>query len=213
MRFSMLSGTFGSEIKNPHTDGALSMDRKFRVIPGSYPYEISRGSLKILAAPKDNQPFPVDAVAFEEDTFLVLSAETAVREPKESLMRVMTRLIETHPETPGSVLVKGKRPLRMLAIVHDLNQEPTWREEWVESALRGIFQEVEKRRLTSLALPFIGTLHGKLGKERFICMLCEALECMEFKNLRKVWLVVPSKTKRAILKALEPGFQKRAEKD
>jgi hypothetical protein len=187
--------------------GALSMDKKFRVIPGSYPYEISRGSLKIVAAPKDNQPFPVDAVAFEEDTFLVLSAETAVREPKESLMRVMTKLIETQPETPGSLLVKGKRPLRMLAIVHDLNQEPTLREEWVVSALRGIFQEVEKRKLNSLALPFIGTLHGKLGKERFIYMLREVLACMEFEHLGKVWLVVPSRTKRAILKALEPDFQ------
>ena len=186
--------------------GALSMDKKFRVIPGSYPYEISRGTLRIVAAPKDNQPFPVDAVAFEEDTFLVLSAETAIHKPKESLMQVMTKVIETRPETPGSVLVEGNRPLRMLAIVHDLNREPTWREEWVVSALKGIFQEVERRRLGSLALPFIGTLHGKLGKERFICMLREVLECIEFKHLRNLWLVVPSKTKRSTLTALEPGF-------
>jgi len=190
------------------------MGKKFRVIPGSYPYEISRGSLKIVAAPKDNRPFPVDAVAFEEDTFLVLSAETAIREPKESLMRVMTKVIETRPETPGSVLVKGKRPLRMLAIVHDLNREPTWRQEWVESTLMGIFQEVERRRLKSLALPFIGTLHGKLGKEHFIRMLREVLECMKFKHLKNLWLVVPSGTKRAILEALESDFQKaEAKKD
>jgi len=177
-----------------------------RLNPGSYPYEISRGSLKIVAAPKDNQPFPVDAVALEEDTFLVLSAETAVRETKESLMRVMTKVIETRPEIPGTVLVKGKHPLRILAVVHDLNREPTWKEAWVESALRGIFQEVERRRLKSLALPFIGTLHGKLKKERFIRMLREVLETTECKHLRKVWLIVPSGTKRAILKALEPGF-------
>jgi hypothetical protein len=113
------------------------MDKKFRVIQGGYPYEISRGSLKIVAAPKDHQPFPVDAVAFEEDTFLVLSAETTVREPKESLMRVMTKLIETHPETPGSVLVKGKRPLRMLAIVHDLNLEGGMGGERLEGDLSG----------------------------------------------------------------------------
>ncbi len=182
------------------------MDKNFRIIPGSYPYEIVRGSLQIVVAPKDNQPFPVDAVAFEEDTFLVLSAETAVGGPKESLMRVMTKLIETRPETPGSVLVKGKRPLRMLAVVHDLNREPTWREEWVENALKGIFQEVERRRLNSLALPFIGTLHGKLKKEDFIRMLREVLEATECKYLKKVWLVVPFKTKRAVLKPLEPGF-------
>jgi len=178
------------------------MTRTFRVLPGSYPYEIRHGLLTIVAAPKDNKPFPVDAVAFEEDTFLVMSAETTVLEPRESLMRVMTKLIETRPEKPGSVLVKGKDPLRMLAVVHDLNHEPTWREEWVESALRGIFQEVEKRRLGSLALPFIGTLHGKLRKERFIRMLNAVLECTECKYLKKVWLIVPPRTKPAVLKAL-----------
>jgi hypothetical protein len=181
------------------------MDKKFRVIPGAYPYEISCGSLKIVAAPQDAQPFPVNAVAFEEDTFLVLSSETAIREPGESLMQVLTKLIETRPKTPGTVLVQGKRPLRMLAIVHDLNREPTWREEWVESALRGVFREAETRRLNSLALPFIGTLHGRLKKEHFIRMLREVLQTTECMYLKNVWLVVPFKTKRTILKPLEPG--------
>jgi hypothetical protein len=179
------------------------MDKKFRVIPGTYPYEISRWPLRIVAAPQAAQPFPVHAVALEEDTFLVLSAETSVREPKEPLMKVMTKVIETRPETPGSVLVKDNRPVRMLAIVHDLNREPTWKEEWVESALRGIFQEMENRSLTSLALPFIGTLHGRLGKEGFIRILHEVLEGLEFKHLRTLWLVVPPKTRPAILKVLE----------
>jgi hypothetical protein len=68
--------------------------------------------------------------------------------------------------------------------------------------LREVFQEVERRRLKSLALPFIGTLHGKLGKKRFIRMLHEVLEGTECKYLRKVWLIVPSKTKPGILKSL-----------
>jgi len=182
------------------------VDKNFRVIPGSYPYEIVWESLRIVAAPKDNQPFPVDAVVFEEDTFLVMSTETAIREPKESLMRVMTKLIETRPKKPGSILVQGKRPLRMLAVVHDLNREPTWKEEWVESALRGIFHEVERRRLNALALPFIGTLHGKLKKEDFVNILREVLETMECTCLKKIWLIVPLKTKRAVLKPLEPDF-------
>lgn len=170
--------------------------------------EISFGPTQIIAAPKNRQPFPVDAVAFEEDTFLVLSADTTVREPHEPLMRVITRVIETRPETPGSVLVKGKRPLRLLAIVHDLNQEPSWREEWIESALRGIFQEVESRRLKSLALPFLGTLHGPLDKQRFVMLLREALERMEFKQLKYLWLIVPAGTDREILEILESGSQK-----
>jgi len=182
------------------------MDKQFRIIPGTYPYEISRGPLTIVAAPRDNQPFPVDAAAFEEDTFLVLSAETTVREPKEPLMRIMTKLIETRPHTPGTVLVKDNRPVRLLAVVHDLNQEPTWKEEWVKRALTGIFQEIESRGLASLALPFIGTLHGKLEKERFLCLLGEVLEGMDFNHLRMLWLIVPPRTKRGMLKTFETRF-------
>jgi hypothetical protein len=180
------------------------MDKQFRIIAGTYPYEISRGPLTIVAAFPDNQPFPVDAAAFEEDTFLVLSAETSVREPKGPLVRVMTKVIETHPETPGSVLVKDNHPVRLLVVVHDLNQEPTWKEEWVQKALAGIFQEVELRGITSLALPFIGTLYGTLGKERFLRLLRALLQDMEFKHLGKLWLIVPPKTKRRMVQVLEP---------
>jgi hypothetical protein len=128
---------------------------------------MSFGSVDIVAAPKNRPPFPVDAVAFEEDTLLVLSSDPKVRDPHKHLMQVMTQVIETRAETPGSVLVKGKSPLRLIAIVHDLNQEPSWREEWIASALDGIFREAESRKIRSIALPFLGTLHGSLEKQRF----------------------------------------------
>jgi hypothetical protein len=179
-----------------------------RLIRGGYPREISLGSLAIVAAPKDSPPFTVDAVAFEEDTFLVLSADRKVRAPTEPLVRLMTRVIETQPKTPGSVLVKGKAPLRLLAIVHDLNQDPSWREEWVASALDGIFREAESRRLQSIALPFLGTLHGSLEKERFIKLLRSALERTSPTHLKRLWLVVPAGTRSRILEMLKPEPQK-----
>jgi len=45
-----------------------------------------------------------------------------------------------------------------------------------------------------------------MKKEDFIRMLREVLETTECKYLKKVWLVVPFKTKRTVLKPLEPGF-------
>jgi hypothetical protein len=179
------------------------VDKKFSIIAGTYPYTFFYRSLKIAAAPKDNQPFPVDAVVFEEDTFLVLSTETTVREPRESLIRVMTKLIETCPEKPGSVVVKGRHPLRMLAVVHELDKDPTWKNEWVEIALNGIFQEAERRKLQSLALPFIGTLHGRLKNKAFIQMLRKVLRTTKCTYLKNLWLIIPPKTGRAILKSLE----------
>ena len=179
-----------------------------RLIQGSYPRKMSFGSVNIVAAPKDRPSFPVDAVAVEEDTLLVLSADPQVRDPYKHLMQVMTQMIETRPETPGSVLVKGKHPLHLLAIVHDLNQEPSWREEWIASALDGIFREAESRKLRSIALPFLGTLHGSLDKQRFVVLLRGTLERISANHLKRLWLIVPAGTSSKILKILESESQK-----
>jgi hypothetical protein len=162
----------------------------------------------IVAAPDNRPPFKVDAVAVEEDTFLVMSADRKVHDPMEPLIRIMTRVIETQPKDPGSVFVKGGSPLRFLAIVHDLNQEPTWREEWIESALDTIFQETERRELSTIALPFLGTLHGSLDKGRFLVLLRSALEKIPVNHLKRLWLVMPGKTSSKILEILQNGSQK-----
>ncbi len=80
--------------------------------------------------------FATDAVALEEDTYLVLSTDREVRDPCEPLMKIMTRVLETRRETPGSVPVRGGRPLRLLAVLLDLNRKPFWKEEWMETGLQ-----------------------------------------------------------------------------
>ena len=177
-----------------------------QLIRGCYPCEFSIGTVSIIAAPKDRQPFKVDALATEEDTFLVLSAHPEVRDPGEPMVRIMTRVIETKPITPGSVLMRGGDPLRLLAIVHDLNQEPSWREEWIVSALDGIFLIAESQGISSIALSFLGTLHGSLEKQRFIVLLRNALGRISTVNLKRIWLVVPDETSSDIFDILTPGF-------
>jgi len=177
---------------------------RLRLIQGSLHREMRHRSVQIIATPENKPPFRVDAVAAEEDTFLVLSAPPIVREPDEHPVRLMTRLIEMVPETPGTVLVKGKSPLRLLAIVHDLNQEPSWREEWVAKALQEIFREAEERNLRSIALPLLGTLHGSMKKERFAALLKSALEGRTPGHLERIWLVIP--------RAPAPGFSKSSDR-
>ncbi len=67
---------------------------ELQLIRGGHHFEMSLGSIRIVAAPKDSPPFQVDAVAAEEDTFIVLSADPVVREPKEHPIRLMTRVSE-----------------------------------------------------------------------------------------------------------------------
>ena len=91
-------------------------------------------------------------------------------------MKLKTRLIETRPKEPGTVLVKGKNPIRFLAIIHDFNEDPTWREAWIESALEAVFQETENRKIESIAL----ILHSILA----------ALKQFSYKDLKLIDLVV-----------------------
>jgi hypothetical protein len=178
---------------------------RFKLLRGNYPYALRVGSVDIVAGPDNTPPFRVDAVVVEEDTFFVMSADRRVQDPKEPLIKIMTRMIETQPKAPGSVLVKGGSPLRFLAVVHDLNEDPTWREEWIAGALDAIFQEAERRGLRSIAIPFLGTLHGSLEKERFLVLLRSALEKMPVNHLKRLWLVVPKKTSSKILEILHVG--------
>ncbi|MBW2408446.1 MAG: hypothetical protein JRF72_01515, partial [Deltaproteobacteria bacterium] len=118
-------------------------------------------------------------------------------------IRLMTDVIDAEPEPVGSVVVKKGNPLRFLAIVHDVNQEPTWREEWVVTALKQVFREGEKRQISSMGLPLLGTQHGRLDKLRFAALLAEVLNRITFDHLNRLWLIVPPQTGRDIIKVLE----------
>ncbi len=169
-----------------------------RLIRGHYPLKMTLGPLEIVAAPKHLKPFPVEATAFEEDTFLVLSADRKIRDPKKPLMHIMTELIEFRPQIPGSVLVKGRGPYLLLAIVHDLDQVPSWKEEWIRKALDNILRESDNRKLGSIAVPLLGTLHGSLEKYRFVDLFWDALTRFTPHYLKRLWVMVPKGSDKTI---------------
>jgi hypothetical protein len=174
-----------------------------RLIRGGGHPQLAIGTVQIFVGPEKMSPYPVDAVVAEEDTFLVLSADPELSESNESPIRVLTEALEARPETPGSVLVKDGHPLQLLAIVHDLDQGPSWKEEWIVSALEGIFRETDKRKLRSIALPLLGTLHGSLEKKRFIALLRDSLERKPPSHLKRLWLVTPEGTASEMLEILK----------
>jgi hypothetical protein len=180
---------------------------KLRLIRGSLSCKMSLGNLQVVASPKDAPPFRVDAFVFEEDTFLVMSADTTVSDPKESMVRIMSRLMESRPAAPGSVLVRGKDPLQLLAIVHDFNEDPSFKEEWLVSALKGIFKASESLQLGSLALPLIGTHYGFIKTDRFADLLEHAIKGAALQHLRRLWLMVPSGSARVMILQLKDRLE------
>ena len=180
---------------------------KLELIKGGLSCKTSLGSIEIVAALKEAPPFKVEAFVFEEDTFLVMSADTTVREPKASMVRIMSNLMQTKPAVPGSVLVRGQRPYRLLAVVHDFNEEPSLKEEWVTSALDAIFRKSEDLQLHSIAIPLLGAHYGFLNAERFIEFLVQALKSRSLKHLKRLWLIVPGGTARDIVEMLKANLE------
>jgi len=134
-------------------------------------------------------PPDVGAVAVEDDTYFVLGAPPVLTEPTEHPIRIWTELHDTEPARPGSVRVRDGHPLRLHAVVHDLSQDPTWRETWISSALTEILHEVERRDLRSVALPILGAMHGKLPVVRFLELLRASMERGAPSTLERLWVV------------------------
>ncbi len=147
----------------------------------------------------------LDAVVIEEDTFLVLSAEPTLQEPAQSLDELERELMEFSSPAPGSVLVRGGTPVEMLAIVHELDQSPSWREEWIATALENILDLAQQHRLRILAMPLLGTIHGRLPAQRFIALLRAALEHREQPFPTELWLAVPRQDLGTVRRLLGTG--------
>lgn len=149
------------------------------------------GQVRVVAASPGLAPFPVDGIVEEEDTCFVLSGggSREVREPSDSLNRLSQQMLQARPAAPGSVVVRGRSPLRLLAIVHDLDKDPSWREEWIVRALERVFHESERRRLRAIALPLLGSRHGAYPRRRFMALLAAALTRHPPQTLSRVWLM------------------------
>jgi hypothetical protein len=165
-----------------------SSQRRLRLLRGGKPAGATR--IPITVAPPDRPPFPLDALAVEDDTWLVLGADPDFREPAEHPLRVWHELHRFEPAEPGSVVVRRGCPTLLLAVVHDLSCDPTWREEWVVRALGGILGQVDRLGVRSLGLPILGAVHGKLRPERFMALLSEALADTP-PSLERVWVARP----------------------
>jgi hypothetical protein len=164
---------------------------RLTVLEGGRSPLVRVGGLRIVVAPRDRSPFAVEALATEEDTYLVLSTPPRLPLPAQHPIRVMTSLWELEPEPPGTVVVREGSPLRLLAVVHDLDQDPTWREDWVVGALDGILRQAALRQLTALAVPLLGCRHGRLRPERFVELLMASLGRLAPEGLQRLWLMTP----------------------
>lgn len=152
---------------------------------------------------EDHNPLDVDAVVIEDDTYSVLSADPEFHEPTEHPLRIWTAAHEAVPAPPGTVAVRSGEPLKLLAVVHDLAEDPTWKEEWVASALLEIFEQADRLEIRSLALPVLGAVHGRLPVERFVLLLRQALDRSDRPTLASLCLIADAESRSELARLLE----------
>jgi len=182
------------------------MGSKLSLISDDYGRAGRLGPVHVVVAPEHAPPFPVDALAVEEDTHLLLSSDNAITEPDEEFDALIAAAGKKSANRPGSVLVRKTEPLRFLAIVHDIDCEPTWREEWIASAINGTVEEAEWRRLASLGMPLLGTRHGNVEMRRVALWLGRCLSRTSFRYLKRVWVIAPEGSETELMWALRSEF-------
>jgi len=178
---------------------------KLRLVSDEYGRGARLGTLRVVVASADKPPFPVAAQVCEEDTFLVLSAATTVREPSGDLATIAAELHTWKPRRPGSIAVYPGDPPRLLAVVHDLDRDPSWCDEWVLLATRAALDEADRRGLESLSMPLLGTRHGGLEPLRFASLLTDAAHDFTPTRLRAIWLISPPGIEYALAAVLRHG--------
>ncbi len=157
--------------------------------------QVRIGPVLVQVAPQGNQPFPVNAIVREEDTYQALSAPPVIRLPLEHPIRTVTDAWGAKPLEPGTVLVRGGNPTELVAVIYDLDAEPICAAEWIEQALDQITKAVAGRGIRSLVLPLLGVKSPDISVRRRVNILCHGLSQTGWPG--RVWLVVePELTQR-----------------
>lgn len=120
-------------------------------------------------------PFDIQAVVIEEDTAMVLSADTNIRIYDEHPIRLMTSLLDHKPEPPGTIVIKGMSPYCFYAIVHDFDQNPSFREDWVISAIDVALLKCADLGIQVLAMQTLGSTYGTQPDGWFLGLLRKCL--------------------------------------
>jgi len=145
--------------------------------------------------------FGVDAIVVEQDTARVLDPSGLLTEPTESFPELVAGMVGESLPRPGSVLVEAGYPLKLHAIVHDLERYPTWRVEWVLAALAGIREELAARSCSSVVMPMLAVRHGTFEAEAFVGLLGDWIGAMQ--GLERVYLVMPEDVSCSVLDCLQ----------
>lgn len=161
------------------------------MISHSLPFKTVIGVIETAIAPIEYVPSEIEAIVEEQDTQLLMVVDGEIEYPEDDFDTLINQMSHGKSRTPGQVIVKHDKPMRFQAIIHDIYQEPSCKVEWVAFALKQLSEEIKNHQIKTLAMPLLGTFHGKMAEEQSVELLCACLGTDQKSALEKLWLVVP----------------------
>jgi hypothetical protein len=133
------------------------------------------GPAEIFVCMASQQPFMVSAIVEEQDTNLLLDTIPVIQDTQESYRSLVIKMYQQKPLTPGQVFIKDTQPARLIAIIYDIEQTPVCNEAVLATVINNLLDTMNRHKLKSVAMPLLGSTHGKITEQVFIKLLQESL--------------------------------------
>ena len=152
-------------------------DRKLQLIWNVNKFRCHTNDVEIAIAPNQFPPFPVNAIVEEQDTALILGETNEIRNPGDKPAWYLANTLESQPLlTPGQVIIRDTRPLRLQAIIHDLEEDPSCNELWIFQIIQQIFDIADTRAIHAIQMPLLGTrFNSNIKTGQFFNILLEIM--------------------------------------
>ena len=148
--------------------------------------------VELAIAPAKFPPFTVGAIIEEQDTALILDESDEIRDPgNKPLWFYANKLDQQSLLDPGQVITRDTQPLRLQAIIHDLESEPICNELWIFQAIQQAFEIAENRQISALLCPLLGCKFGKIAPRQFFSLLLEIVNRQRPAPVERLWISVP----------------------
>ena len=150
-----------------------------------------KNNILVHAAPIEHPPFTVSAIMEEQDTHLLLQRPTTLIDPGKPAWYLANKLEQERIYNLGDIISSGKDPIRLLAIVHDIDRQPTCNLDDISTAYQNLLTTIELHHITSLGMPLLGTVHGQFSLETAMTAFRETMISHPCICLKKLWLILP----------------------
>lgn len=133
----------------------------------------------------------VDAIVDEQDTNLLLDTIPVIQDTRESYRSLVKKMNRRKPLLTGQIIIKNTIPARLIAIFYDFEQIPVCSEAVLTTVINNLLDKLNRHKLKSVAMPLLGSTHGKIAEQVFIKLLQESLLNKNPAYPEKIVLMVP----------------------